>query len=143
MVASKETIKMVNKLQQHSLTCLPQFVQMGAIAALKNGDKCVREMKEEFKARRDLLIPMLNEIDGVSCEVPKGAFYAFFKMDQGFKSMDLAEMLLYKAHVALTPGSAFGSAGDGYLRMSYAASRENLEEGAKRIGEFARTLKRK
>ena len=100
-------------------------------------------MRDEFKARRDLLIPMLNEIDGISCEMPKGAFYAFFKMDKGFKSMDLAEMLLYKAHVALTPGSAFGSAGDGFLRMSYAASRENHEEGVKTIAEFSSSLKKK
>ncbi len=143
LVATKETVKMVNKFQQHSLTCLPQFIQMGALAALKNGGQCVEEMRQEFKCRRDLLIPLLNEIDGISCEVPKGAFYAFFKMDVGFKSMDLAEMLLYKAHVALTPGSAFGSAGDGFLRMSYAASREDLIEGAKRIGEFTRSLSKK
>lgn len=140
LVSNKETIRMVNKLQQHSLTCLPPFVQRGALAAIQNGTGCVEQMRREFQCRRDLLIPMLNEIEGISCEVPKGAFYAFFRMDAGFKSMDLAEMLLYKAHVALTPGSAFGSAGDGYLRMSYAASRENLEEGVKRIGEFTRSL---
>ena len=141
MIAKKETIRMVNKLQQHSLTCLPPFVQMGALAALKCGDQCVIDMREEFRKRRDLLIPLLNEIPGVSCEVPKGAFYAFFKIDIGFKSMDLAEMLLYKAHVALTPGSAFGSKGDGYMRMSYAASEENLKEGARRIHDFVLSLK--
>ncbi len=143
MVASKETVRMVNKLQQHSLTCLPQFIQMGGVSALRNGTHCIDKMRDEFRKRRDLLIPMLNEIEGISCEMPKGAFYAFFKMDLGFKSMDLAEMLLYKAHVALTPGSAFGSAGDGFLRMSYAASREDLEEGAKRIAEFTRGISRK
>lgn len=143
MIASKETIRMVNKLQQHSLTCLPEFVQRGAIAALRNGDDSINAMKMEFKKRRDVLIPMLNEVDGITCEMPKGAFYAFFNMDLGFKSMDLAEMLLYKAHIALTPGSAFGSAGDGFMRMSYAASMEDLEEGAKRIAEFTRSLKRK
>jgi len=142
MVADKETIKMVNKLQQHSLTCLPQFIQMGALAALKGGDACVNEMRDEFKARRDMLIPMLNEIDGVTCEVPKGAFYAFFKMDLGFASMDLAEMLLYKAHVSMTPGSAFGSAGEGFLRMSYAASRNDLTEGVRRMDEFVRSMKK-
>jgi aspartate aminotransferase len=142
MIASKETIRMVNKLQQHSLTCIPPFIQMGALAALEEGDQCVKMMKEEFKARRDILIPLLNEIPSISCEVPKGAFYAFFKMDLGFKSMDLAEMLLYKAHVALTPGSAFGSGGDGYMRMSYAASRDDLIEGAKRINEFARSFEK-
>ncbi|MFO8050480.1 MAG: pyridoxal phosphate-dependent aminotransferase [Thermoplasmatota archaeon] len=140
LVGSTDIIKMINKLQQHSLTCLPGFVQLGALAAIRNGMGCVDSMKKEFRARRDLLIPLLNEIPGITCEVPKGAFYAFFKMDVGFRSMDLAEMLLYKAHVALTPGSAFGSAGEGHLRMSYAASRDDLKEGARRIGEFARSL---
>lgn len=143
MVATTDVIKMVNKLQQHSLTCLPGFVQMGALEAINSGMDCVNKMRDEFKARRDLLIPLLNEIPGISCEVPKGAFYAFFKMDKGFRSMDLAEMLLYKAHVALTPGSAFGSAGEGYLRMSYATSRENLIEGARRIGEFSKSLEKR
>ncbi len=142
MVGKKEIMRMVNKLQQHSITCLPPFIQMGAVAALKCGNQCILDMRDEFQQRRDLLIPLLNEIPGVSCEVPQGAFYAFFKMDLGFKSMDLAEMLLYKSHVALTPGSAFGSAGDEFMRMSYASSRENLIEGVKRIGDFVKSLEK-
>ncbi|MBN1390057.1 MAG: pyridoxal phosphate-dependent aminotransferase [Candidatus Thermoplasmatota archaeon] len=141
MVADKETVKMVNKLQQHSLTCLPAFVQMGALAALREGDECVRTMKEEFRARRNMVIPMLNEIDGVSCEMPRGAFYAFFRTDLGIPSMELADMLLQKAHVSLTPGSAFGTAGESYMRMSYAASRDELTEGIGRIARFISSLK--
>ncbi len=136
MVAPKEAIKMVNKLQQHSLTCMPHFIQMAAVAALEHGRDPVMKMRDEFQKRRDILIPLLNEIDGVSCEVPKGAFYAFFKIDAGFNSMDLADMLLYKAHVALTPGPAFGTMGAGHMRMSYAASRENIIEGVHRISDF-------
>ena len=64
-------------------------------------------------------------------------------MDIGFNSMDLAEMLLYKAHVAVTPGSAFGSAGSNYIRMSYAASMENLEEGVSRIKKFSDEITKK
>ncbi len=136
MVAPKEAIKMVNKLQQHSLTCMPHFIQMAAVAALEHGRDPVLKMRDEFQERRNILIPLLNEIDGVSCEVPKGAFYAFFKVNIGFNSMDLADMLLYKAHVALTPGSAFGSMGANHMRMSYAASRENIIEGVHRISDF-------
>ncbi|MGA1821891.1 MAG: pyridoxal phosphate-dependent aminotransferase [Thermoplasmatota archaeon] len=143
IVANEETIKMLNKIMQHSLTCIPPFIQMGALAALENGDECVNRMKDEFRNRRDMIIPRLNEIDGISCEKPKGAFYAFFKMDIGFNSMDLAEMLLYKAHVAVTPGSAFGSAGSNYIRMSYAASMENLEEGVSRIKKFSDEITKK
>ena len=136
MVAPREAIKMVNKLQQHSLTCMPHFIQMAAVAALEHGREPVLQMRDEFQERRDILIPLLNGIDGVYCEVPKGAFYAFFKIDIGFNSMDLADMLLYKAHVALTPGSAFGSMGANHMRMSYAASRENIMEGVRRISDF-------
>ncbi|MBN1539078.1 MAG: pyridoxal phosphate-dependent aminotransferase [Candidatus Thermoplasmatota archaeon] len=141
MIAEQETIRMVNKLQQHSLTCLPAFVQLGALAALREGEESINEIREEFRARRDMVVPMLNEIEGVSCEVPKGAFYAFFRTEFGIPSMELAEMLLQKALVSLTPGSAFGSAGEGYMRMSYAASRENLAKGIERMTNFMGSLR--
>jgi len=137
MIADPETINMVNKLQQHTLTCLPGFVQAGALEGLRGGDSSVQEMKKEFKARRDLIIPLLNEIDSISCEVPKGAFYAFFRMDNGKSSLENAEDLLKNAHVALTPGSAFGKAGEGYLRMSYAASQKSLRAGIAAIRSYA------
>lgn len=146
IIANEEIVKMLNKIMQHSLTCIPHFIQMGALAgltALENGDDSVIRMRDEFHRRRDMIIPRLNEIEGISCETPKGAFYAFFKMDIGFNSMDLAEMLLYKAHVAVTPGSAFGSAGSNYIRMSYAASMEDLEEGVSRIKKFSDEITKK
>lgn len=143
LVGSDETIKMVNKIMQHSLTCVPPFVQMGALQAIKEGQKDIDRMREDFKKRRDFVIPKLNEIDAISCEMPKGAFYAFFKMDVGFNSMDLAEMLLYKTHVALTPGTAFGSASSNYMRMSYAASMDELEEGVERIKRFTDEITKK
>ncbi len=98
-------------------------------------------MRNEFKSRRDLIIPMLNEIPGISCESPKGAFYAFFKVEAGgLNDVQLAERLLKEAHVALIPGSSFGEAGRGYLRMSYAASQEALEKGIGNIGKFVKDL---
>jgi aspartate aminotransferase len=142
LVANDESVKMLNKIMQHSLTCLPPFVQMGALEAIRHGEEDIIKMREEFRKRRDMVIPRLNEIDGITCEMPKGAFYAFFKMDIGFNSMDLAEMLLYKAHVAVTPGSAFGSAGSNYIRMSYAASMDDLDEGIKRIEKFTNEITR-
>ena len=142
LVANEEAIKMINKIMQHSLTCVPPFIQMGALKAINDGQADIDRMKEEFRKRRDFVIPRLNEIDSISCEVPKGAFYAFFKMDVGFNSMDLAEMLLYKTHVALTPGTAFGSASSNYMRMSYAASMNELEEGVSRIKNFTDEITR-
>jgi aspartate aminotransferase len=140
VIANADIIGMINKIQQHSLTCLPGFVQRAGLEAIIGGRDSVEEMRKEFQARRDLLIPLINSIPGLSCEVPKGAFYAFFKADLGIDSMKLSEMLLDHAHVALTPGSAFGKEGEGYLRMSYAASRKDIEEGMRRIAEFVATL---
>lgn len=140
LVADREIIKMVNKLQQHSLTCLPGFIQQAAVAAFSEGES-VEAMRKEFRERRDMLVPLINSIPGLSCEIPQGAFYAFFKADLGYDSMTLSEMLIDRAHVALTPGSAFGEGGEGYMRMSYAASREDIVEGMRRIKEFAEGIR--
>jgi aspartate/methionine/tyrosine aminotransferase len=136
IIGNTEFIDSVNKLQQHSLTCLPGFVQKAALEALKGGAGSVEMMRREFLERRNMLIPMINSIPGLSCEVPKGAFYAFFRADLGMDSMELSERLLEEAHVAMTPGSAFGQAGEGYMRMSYAASRKDITEGMRRIKLF-------
>ncbi|MDG6224797.1 MAG: pyridoxal phosphate-dependent aminotransferase [Candidatus Thermoplasmatota archaeon] len=136
LIADREIIKMVNKLQQHSLTCLPGFIQQAAVTALSESES-VEAMRKEFMERRDMLVPLINSIPGLSCETPQGAFYAFFKADLGYDSMTLSEMLIDRANVALTPGSAFGEGGEGYLRMSYAASREDIAEGMRRIKEVA------
>jgi aspartate aminotransferase len=140
IIGNTEFISNVNKLQQHSLTCLPGFIQQAGMEALKSGAGNVEMMRREFLERRNMLIPLINSIPGLSCEVPKGAFYAFFRADLGMDSMKLSERLLEEAHVAMIPGSAFGPTGEGYMRMSYAASRNDIAEGMRRIKEFVEAL---
>ena len=89
-------------------------------------------MVAEFKKRRDLMIERLRKI-GIECALPRGAFYAFPKVSQFGDSIEVTEKLLREALVAVTPGSAFGPNGEGHVRLSYATSRQNIEEGIDRI----------
>jgi aspartate aminotransferase len=89
-------------------------------------------MVAEFKKRRDLMIDGLHKV-GMDCALPRGAFYAFAKVSQFGNSVAVTEKLLQDALVAVTPGSAFGQNGEGYVRLSYATSRQNIQEGIDRI----------
>jgi aspartate aminotransferase len=97
-------------------------------------------MAVEFKARRDLIFDLVQGIPQLTCPKPNGAFYLFPSYDLKMPSEDLAAYLLEKAHVAVTPGSAFGPAGEGKIRISYAASRKDINEGMRRIGQALNDL---
>lgn len=102
----------------------------------------VENMVKEFARRRDVIIDGLNKVKGFSVSRPKGAFYAFVDIRRlGKPSEELAEYLLNEAKVVTTAGSAFGQSGEGYLRISYATSIENIREGLKSIGEAAARLR--
>ncbi len=133
MVAPEKIIKEVIKIQQHSISCAVSFAQKGGVAALKGPQDTVKEMVAEFKARRDMIVDGLNAIPGLHCNVPQGAFYVFVRFDHDMTSVDFSKMLIEKAHVAVTPGSSFGMGGEGFVRFSYATSRENIKEGLKAI----------
>ena len=125
----------------NSTSCVPPFVQRGAIAALTGPQDAVTAMVTEFRARRDLVVAGLRALPGVTCAEPAGAFYVFPNV--GGVPLDaevLADRLLEESGVALLAGSAFGAAGAGHLRLSYAASRERLTEGLRRIGELLAAL---
>jgi len=95
----------------------------------------------EFRRRRDRVVAGLNSIPGVTCPLPLGAFYAFPNVQSyGRSSKDLADYLLDQAGVALLPGSAFGANGEGYLRLSYASSMENIDKALERIDRALRTI---
>ena len=133
-VMNKEIAPMIAKLVTNSASCTNTFVQKGCIEALEGPQDSVDKMKAEFLARRDIIVDGLNSIPGFSCIVPDGAFYAFPNITKtGYKSRDLNDHLLYKANVAALSGTAFGEYGEGYLRFSYANSRENIKEAIKRI----------
>lgn len=133
-VMNKEIAPMISKLVTNSVSCTNAFVQKGCIEALEGPQDSVDKMKAEFLARRDIIVEGLNSIKGFSCIVPDGAFYAFPNITKtGYNSRELNDHLLYKANVAALSGTAFGEYGEGYLRFSYANSRENILEAIKRI----------
>jgi aspartate/methionine/tyrosine aminotransferase len=124
----------VDKLMVNSNSCTASFTQRAGLAALTGPQDAVDAMVAEFRRRRDAIVKGLNEIPGFSCIVPDGAFYAFPNVSKtGVSSKALADMLLNDAGVACLSGTAFGSYGDGYLRFSYAASLENIQEALSRI----------
>jgi aspartate aminotransferase len=97
----------------------------------------VEVMVAEYQRRRDVIVAGLNAIPGITCQKPQGAFYAFPNITgTGFRSSDLANLILEKAGVALLPGSSFGKYGEGYLRLSYANSIKNIEKGLGQIKEI-------
>jgi aspartate aminotransferase len=128
----REWIKAMTCVQSHSTSNPTSISQQAAIEALTGSQDSVDEMLRAYSERRDWLIPALNDLPGVTCTTPEGAFYAFPNIKgTGLTSEALTTRLLEDAHVAVTPGDAFGA--PGYLRLSYATSLEKLEEGVKRI----------
>lgn len=136
-----EYIPVINKLHQHAVTCASSFVQKAGIAALRNEKTEVEEMRVEYERRRDYAVKALNEIPGISCKTPTGAFYIFINCKgTGLTGDQLAEYLLDEAQVALVPGSVFGESGTYYIRMSFANSYDNIVEGCRRIAEAVAKL---
>jgi aspartate aminotransferase len=129
--------KQMATLMNNSNSCTTTFVQKAGDAGLKGPQTEVHAMIEEFRARRTLVVDGLNAIPGVTCFNPPGAFYAFPRVDvPGFNSGQIADALLDDAGVVTLPGTGFGAEGEGYLRLSYANSQDNLREGLRRIADW-------
>jgi aspartate aminotransferase len=132
-----------SRLIINSVSCTNAFSQAGAVEALTGPQDAADAMREEFIARRQIMVDGLNAIPGVSCVMPHGAFYTFPNVSSfGRSSAEIADHLLYDAGVCGLAGTAFGKHGEGYLRFSYANSRENLSAALERIGESLGTLER-
>ncbi|MFW6071568.1 MAG: pyridoxal phosphate-dependent aminotransferase [Candidatus Bipolaricaulota bacterium] len=130
-------------LLTHSVGCTATFTQYAGIEALEGPQDRVEKNREVLRRKRDLVVERLNDIDGITCKTPRGAFYAFPKVDSfGPTSSELADYLLEEAGVALLPGTAFGSGGEGYLRVCYANSLARLKEGISRLDEALSGLKK-
>src|SRR3989440_244975 len=139
LVAPTPLFKEISKVQEHTITCATAFAQKAGVAALRGPTAPLQAMVKEFRARRDLVLKELAKIDGLSTFRPNGAFYMFPRVDATINSATLCERILKEASVAVTPGSAFGETGEGHIRISYAASRDTILEGLRRLGEvFAR-----
>ena len=142
VAANKEFIMQFNKIHQHNVICAPSFVQKAAIVALRDETNEVDEMVWEYKRRRDYAVNAINSIDGISCKTPGGAFYIFINIKElEIKSEEAADYLLDKEKIALVPGSVFGTNGEGYLRMSFANSYENIVEGCNRLKKGIESLR--
>lgn len=131
----------VNRLTVNSNSCTASFTQRAGMAALTGPQDEVERMVMEFARRREMFCTGLDNIPGFGCEQPGGAFYAWADVRKsGISSREMADRLLNEAGVACLNGSSFGSAGDGFIRFSYANSYENLTEALTRIGRFAKGL---
>ena len=133
-VFPKFLVEPVTRLVTNSVSCTSVFSQMAAIAALQGPQDSVTAMMEEFTKRRDLIVRGLNSLPGITCPIPQGAFYAFPNIRaSGMTSKEFADRALNEAGGALLAGTAFGAFGDGYIRVSFANSQENLREAVDRL----------
>jgi len=133
----KEVIDTMIKLQESLASSVNASAQMAAIEALQGSRNTIKENLLKYTERRDIMVSELNKIFGISCIIPEGSFFAFPNIKKlGYNSLDIAKLLLEKVQVVTTPGSAFGDGGEGYLRLSFAASTDKIKEGMKRIKLF-------
>lgn len=139
--APESLIAVLNKIHQHNTTCATSFVQKAAVTALRDEKDEVNGMVREYQRRRDYAVDAINKIEGISCRCPKGAFYIFINIKKlGKSSAEIAEYLLNEAKLAFVPGDVFGPEGEGYLRMSFANSYENIVEGCERLEKAIQKL---
>jgi len=132
-----EILQNMIKLHENVVSCITTSSQYGAIEALEGPQDYLKYMLEKYAARRNLIVEGINSIEKLSCIKPKGAFYAFPNITgTGMKSEEFAVELLKKTGVVVVPGSGFGEAGEGFIRISYATSEENIKEGLRRIKAF-------
>ncbi|MBQ9987859.1 MAG: aminotransferase class I/II-fold pyridoxal phosphate-dependent enzyme [Erysipelotrichales bacterium] len=140
ILADQKMIKLLNKVHQYAIMCAPTISQYAAIVALTKCDEEVVKMRESFKERRDFLVKSLNDI-GLKTAYPKGAFYVFPNITcSGLTSEEFCERLLEEQNVACVPGTAFGKEGEGFIRISYAYSLEQIKKAVERIGAFLHDL---
>jgi aspartate aminotransferase len=130
-------VQMYGQLIINTISCAPTFAQIGAVEALRGPQGPIDDMVTEFRARRDLIVDGLNNIPGIRCLRPKGAFYAFPEISgTGLTGAEMANRLLNEADVCVLAGTAFGGIGTNHIRISYANSRQNLSKALERIRGF-------
>ncbi|MHC1683178.1 MAG: pyridoxal phosphate-dependent aminotransferase [Clostridiaceae bacterium] len=142
-------VKLMVNIQSHVTSNATSITQHAAVEAFNTDNSIIEEMRAEFEKRRNFMVSKINSIEGISAAMPKGAFYVmvnisklFSKTFEGMKinnSVEFSKVLLEKKNVAVIPGEAFGD--DNYIRLSYATSLSNIENGLNRVEEFVKTLK--
>lgn len=141
-LGNPDIIAAMTKIHQYTMLCAPITAQIAAVEALRHGEKYMKNMVSEYDRRRRLIYDGLTKM-GLECFEPKGAFYIFPSIaSTGYTSNEFAEALLKAEHVALVPGSAFGSCGEGHVRCSYATSIDKISEALNRMENFLRNHRR-
>lgn len=132
--ANEKIVENLIKLHENMIASVPEPMQLAAVEAVYKGEEDVRKMVEYYDKNRKLIVDGLNEINGFSCLMPKGAFYVFPNITGfGMSSSETAEYILEKTHVVTAPGSAFGPDGEGYIRICYASKYEDIKEALERM----------
>jgi aminotransferase len=140
--ADAHLLEAILKVHQYTIMCAPTMSQAAALQAITHGEADVLAMVASYNERRTLMVNGLNSI-GLTCYEPRGAFYAFPSIAvTGMTSDEFAEKLLHEQEVAVVSGAAFGAAGEGFIRCTYCAAREKIEEAIERMGRFVQAHKR-
>jgi aminotransferase len=133
LIGPAKVIERIAALLQTINSCVSPFIQRAGIEAIRGSQEAVTEMMNEYRARRDLLVDGLNRAKGITCLRPGGAFYVFPNITETGMTSDEVVKTLMDAGVVTLPGHCFGKYGDGYIRLCYATSRENIQEALNRI----------
>jgi aspartate aminotransferase len=141
LVGSPEIIAVATKLNSQSVSCAATFTMHACVAALNGPQSSIATMRDAYQKRRDFMVDALNSIEGVECRSIEGAFYLFPRFPNSQKnSLELADALLEQAHIAATPGIAFGQSGEGHLRFAISTAMADLETAVTRLAKVAPTL---
>jgi aspartate/methionine/tyrosine aminotransferase len=133
LIVPPELTDDLGKLIEFNTSCAPVFVQRAGIVALKEGEPVIARTLARFRGARDFLVQELNATAGITAAVPAGTMYAFFKVQGMDDSLEFCKRLVRDAGLGLAPGSAFGPAGEGFVRWCFASSEERLAEGVRRL----------
>lgn len=136
-IGPEKVMKKMGLLLETTSSCVPSFIQHAGIEAVSGDQSSVKYMASEYKKRREVMVQGLNNIENVSCVMPGGAFYVFANIKRtGLSSEEFAARLLNQSGVGLCPGTCFGESGEGFVRLCYATSLENIQEGIRRMKNF-------
>ena len=140
-IGPKKVMEKMGLMLQTTSSCVSSFIQKAGIAAIQGSQDAVNAMMQEYKERRDILVSGLNEIKNIECPNPGGAFYVFPNITRtGLNSEQFAQLLLEKGKVGVCAGSDFGKCGEGYIRLCYATSKDEITEGLKRIRHVVESI---
>ena len=138
---NRQMAQYLEQLIINDVSCTAAMVQYAGLEAITGPQESVDEMRKQYMARRDLLVKLVREIPGMSCRVPKGAFYLFVNVRPILEKLEIncsqfAERIMREAHAVILPGTAFGAHGEGYIRFSYVSSEDDIREGLRRIKAY-------